>query len=177
VRFVHSLNASPDLMQRVGGGAGIDLDSVVTILPASTALVGDITIAVKDDLSVYGELEKIRAAQNSPKAIALQSFLNAIAEELQRDGMTVRRLPLVLVPASAAARDVPSDFLITWNNVVLEKNRAEGFASLLPSADAYARKVFEASGYKLVLFPPLLRSIMLNGGYRCASNHLRPPTR
>ncbi len=169
VRFVHPLDASPDLMQRVGGGAGIDLDSIVTILPPSTALVGDITIAVKYDLSAYGDTEKILAAQSSPKAIALQRFLDVIAEELQRDGMTVRRLPLVLVPASP-------DFLITWNNVVLEKNRAEGFASLLPSADAYARKIFEASGYKLVLFPPLLRSIMLNGGYRCASNHLRPRT-
>jgi hypothetical protein len=177
VRFVHSLDASPDLMQRLGGGAGIDLDSIVTILPPSTALVGDITIGVKDDLSIYGDPEKIRAARNSPKAIALQRFLDVIAEELQRNGMTVRRLPIVVVPASAAAEDVPSDFLITWNNVVLEKRRAEGFASLLPSADAYARKVFEASGYKLVLFPPLLRSIMLNGGYRCASNHIRPPTR
>jgi hypothetical protein len=175
VRFVHPLDATPDLMQRVGGGAGIDLDSIVTILPPSTALIGDITLAVTDDLSVYGDPEKIRAAKSSPKAIALQRFLDVIAEELQRDGMTVQRLPLVSVPASAAAQDVPSDFLVTWNNVVLEKRRAEGFASLLPSADAYARKVFEASGYKLVLFPPLLRSIMLNGGYRCASNHLRPP--
>ena len=159
VRFVHPLDASPDLMQRVGGGAGIDLDSIVTILPPSTALVGDFGLGAK-----YA-----KADITSPKAAALQRFLDVVAKSLQGDGLTVRRLPLILVPAQ------PVDYLITWNNVVLEKQRAEGFASLLPSADAYARKVFEASGYKLVLFPPLLRSIMLNGGYRCASNHLRPP--
>jgi hypothetical protein len=76
------------------------------------------------------------------------------------------------VPASLAG--TPSDFLITWNNVVLEKRRAEGFASLLPSADSYARRVFKASGYELHYFPPLVRGIKLGGGYRCASNHLRP---
>jgi hypothetical protein len=78
------------------------------------------------------------------------------------------------VPASLARGHVPADFLITWNNVVLENRRAEGFASQLPSADRYAGQVFAASGYKLDLFPPLIRSIELGGGYRCASNHLRP---
>ena len=76
--------------------------------------------------------------------------------------------PLLNVPAT------PADYLITWNNVVLEKRRAEGFASLLVSMDDYARRTFAASGYKLILFPPLIRSIQLGGGYRCASNHLRP---
>ena len=36
------------------------------------------------------------------------------------------------------------------------------------------KKVFEASGYRLDLYPPLVRSVILGGGYRCASNHLRP---
>jgi hypothetical protein len=82
--------------------------------------------------------------------------------------MRVRRLPLLLVPAE------PADYLITWNNVVLENRRAEGFASQITAADAYAKETFAAAGYKLVLFPPLKRSIELGGGYRCASNHLRP---
>ena len=77
-------------------------------------------------------------------------------------------MPLLLVPAQ------PADYLITWNNVVLENRRAEGFASQIPEADVYARKTFEVAGYTLVLFPPLQRSIELGGGYRCASNHVRP---
>lgn len=152
VRFVHPLSD----LQTLAGGAGFDLDSIVTILPPSHAVVGDIELGVQ-----YG-------GQRTSKTAALQRFLDAIAAELQGDGMTVRRLPLLLVPAE------PADYLITWNNVVLENRRAEGFASQIPKADAYAKKTFAAAGYKLVLFPPLMRSIVLGGGYRCASNHLRP---
>ena len=86
--------------------------------------------------------------------------------------MNVRRVPLLKMPQKA--------FLITANNVVLETRgtvrRAEGFASLLPPVDAAAREAFAASGYHLDLFPPLARSVVLGGGYRCASNHLRQPS-
>ena len=51
--------------------------------------------------------------------------------------------------------------------------RAEGFASLIPAGDAAAREIFGSLGIRLDLFPPLVRSVILNGGYRCASNHLR----
>jgi hypothetical protein len=152
VRFVHPLSD----MALLGGGAGFDLDSIVTMLPPSNALVGDIELGMQ-----FG-------GQRTSKAAALQRFLDAIAKELQHDGMRVRRLPLLLVPAE------PADYLITWNNVVLENRRAEGFASQIAAADAYAKKTFAAAGYRLVLFPPLMRSIVLGGGYRCASNHLRP---
>jgi hypothetical protein len=64
-------------------------------------------------------------------------------------------------------------YLLTWNNVVLEPGRAEGFASGIANADALARNAFKGAGYELVLFPPLKRSVELNGGYRCASNHVR----
>ena len=184
VRFVHPLSGSGALLG-LGGGAGVDLDSVVTILPPRTALVGDLRLGAaeaKKDLPALGKVygiadpKRVLDAQIAPRAIALQRFLDMAAAELARDGMTVRRLPLLTVPGSSV--DAPADFLVTWNNVVLEKRRqlrrAEGFAALLPSADAHARKVFEASGYKLDLFPPLIRSIVLGGGYRCASNHLRP---
>jgi hypothetical protein len=69
------------------------------------------------------------------------------------------------------------EFLITWNNVVAETRdgrlRAEGFASLIPTADRLVRETFAAAGARLDLFPPLVRSVILNGGYRCASNHVR----
>jgi hypothetical protein len=97
----------------------------------------------------------------------------------------VLRLPLVRIPyallrdrrglETASGSDL--EFLLTWNNVVAEtrdgKLRAEGFASLLPSGDAAARAAFQAAGAHLDLFPPLVRSIVLNGGYRCASSHVR----
>ena len=39
--------------------------------------------------------------------------------------------------------------------------------------DELARAVFESAGYRLELVPPLIESVVRNGGYRCASNHLR----
>ena len=76
----------------------------------------------------------------------------------------------------AQGLDYP-DFLLTWNNVVVETRRgvlrAEGFASGIPSADAAAEKIFTRAGVRLDLLPPLVGSIVRNGGYRCASNHLR----
>jgi len=55
-----------------------------------------------------------------------------------------------------------------------EEGRAEGFASLIDPADASARAAFKKAGYELTLYPPLIRSVVLSGGYRCASNHVRP---
>lgn len=190
VRFVHALSGSPDLMTRLGGGAGFDLDSILTILPRANgktdALVGSVALGVElakrapaSDWTAarkafgFGDPAALIVAQNAPATVALQAFLDEIAAELQRDGMNVRRLPLLNVPNAEG-----TPYLLTWNNVVLEKRgallRAEGFASLLPSMDAYAKEAFAKSGYRLDLFPPLIRSIVLGGGYRCASNHLRP---
>jgi hypothetical protein len=179
VHFVHPMTASPDLMRHLSGGAGIDLDSVLTILPNGHALVGDLRLgtqlAQSADWSVARKAYKFKT-DPSAQRMTLQPFLDEIAAELQRDGMTVHRLPLLTIPASLVDQPgVPNDFefLITWNNVVLDGHRAEGFASLLSEGDDIARKAFADAGYKLVLFPPLIRSIVLGGGYRCASNHVR----
>jgi hypothetical protein len=199
-RFVHSL----DSLDVLGGGANIDLDSVLTILPRSDgridALVGDIGLGVKfaheapsaewsavRDAYVFrdepeGLRQAIVSAQSRPASVALQRYLDEIVMELARNGLTIRRLPLLDVPLSLLTNGETSgnvqSFLMTWNNVVLEKRgarrRAEGFASILPSADRYARQVFALSGYELDLFPPLIRSIVLGGGYRCASSQVRP---
>ena len=201
VRFVHALDASPALMTRLGGGAGFDLDSIVTILPRANgkndALVGDVNLgtaairgaAASEIASLHraygfrddGEALRARLIEAQSRNAALQGFLDEIATDLQRDGLTVRRLPLLNLPVSLLAReelDQSSAFLLTWNNVVLEtrgaKRRAEGFASLLLSADRAAKQTFAASGYELDLFPPLIGSVVRSGGYRCASNHLRP---
>jgi hypothetical protein len=199
VRFVHPIEAEPELMQLLGGGGGFDLDSLVTLLPQADgslqALVGDLALGAqlarltpasewptmqraygfKGDAKTLGK--RIADAQSNQKAVALQFFLETIAASLAGRKVVVRRLPLLVVPSTMVENGAGEHFLLTWNNVVLETKgktrRAEGFASLLPSADTLAKKTFTAAGYELTLFPPLVRSVILNGGYRCASNHLR----
>ncbi len=207
VRFVHPLPESGPLadrvatMQRLGGGAGFDLDSLVTLVPASggpQALVADLdlgrrilaasTAAELDEFARLFELStagdalrpRLDGAQAGPRARRLQSFLDMVAGHLAAEEATVRRLPHLLVPLKLLAdRGVMdhADFQITWNNTVLERTaaglRAEGFASGLAAGDAEARRAFEAAGSRLDLLPPLPSSIVLQGGYRCASNHLR----
>jgi hypothetical protein len=211
--FVHPLPESGPpadrsaLMRRLGGGAGYDLDSLVTFLPGTpqaTALVADLaagrklvaglSVAERKALRAGYDLEPdgdalaqaLAAAQETPRAASLAGFLDLTAEHLAASGFRVLRLPLIRVPytllrdRSGLPEMAPGsdrEFLLTWNNVVAEtrdgKLRAEGFASLLPSGDAAARDAFQAAGAHLDLFPPLVRSIVLNGGYRCASNHVR----
>jgi hypothetical protein len=210
VRFVHPLPGKgagdlvvrTELMRRIGGGAGYDLDSIVTLLPAKggrlAALVADVA-AGRDLLARlpaadwdalrhgYG-LEPagdalaaaLAAAQRTPGMDSLGGFLDLVARHLASAGMEVRRLPLLTVPVPLLqdrAGLSHAGFLITWNNVVVETGkgglRAEGFSYLLPAGDRAARDAFAALGVHLDLFPPLVRSIVLNGGYRCASNHLR----
>ena len=95
------------------------------------------------------------------------------------------RVPILLVPVELLERregtEGETDFLITWNNVVVQSDtmgtRAEGFSGLFPIGDGAAHATFESAGCKLTLLSPLVRSVVLNGGYRCASNHLRSPAR
>jgi hypothetical protein len=207
VRFVHPLPDSGPLaervatMERLGGGAGFDLDSVLTLVVAgggAIALVADLELGRRIlassppaelaelarlfELSSSGDALRPRldAAQASPRARRLQGFLDLVATHLAADGATVRRLPQLLVPLELLAdrgEMSHADFQITWNNVILEQVaaglRAEGFAAGLTAGDAEARRIFAAAGCRLDLLPPLPSSIVLQGGYRCASNHLR----
>jgi len=193
VRFVHELPHTPQQIEALGGGAGFDLDSIVTLLPHADgsidALVGDVSLGAKLAASAnqwqklkntYSLAANARDAvlsfQSDPASIGLQRFLDRCANDLAAQGMKVRRLPLLMVPTSLLAdedRPETSYFLVSWNNVVLERNRAEGFASGLPAVDSAARSTFKSAGCELTLFPPLPRSVVLNGGYRCASNEVR----
>lgn len=197
VRFVHPLPQTTDLMRRVGGGAGYDLDSIVTLVPKKkglAALVADVSLgreliaklpapdreALRRGYGLASADDPLAAAQQTSAMNDLDSFLDLVADHLAAQGMDVKRLPILTVPVSLLADRAGLDhsgFLITWNNVVVETRkdgvRAEGFASLIPSGDARAREVFKELGIRLDLLPPLVRSVILNGGYRCASNHLR----
>jgi len=208
VRLVHplpergELAARMEAMRRIGGGAGYDLDSILTLLPARDtkktskpfALVADVT-AGRELLSRLGPNDwqalqagyglepsdaSLVAAQSAPGALALDGFLDDIAAHLAKEGWQVRRLPLVSVPVPLLRNREGlehAEFLLTWNNVVAEvrdgRLRAEGFSSLIPAGDEQARRTFAEAGADLSLVPPLVRSVILNGGYRCASNHLR----
>lgn len=217
VRFVHPLPAGSqsDLLRRIGGGAGYDLDSLVTLLPGRngppTALVADLTagrallarlpaaewnaLRTGWDLGPSGDAlpaavtTAVTAAQGTPRAEQLDGFLDLTAEHLAGEGFSIRRLPLLRLPFSLLRdpgdlQEGGEEFLLTWNNVVAETRgggtlrlRAEGFSSLLPSGDRAATEAFAAAGARLDLFPPLTRSVVLNGGYRCASNHVRSGNR
>jgi hypothetical protein len=51
--------------------------------------------------------------------------------------------------------------------------RAEGFTSMLEAGDDLARAAFARAGYTMDFAPLLAESVILNGGYRCASQHVR----
>ncbi len=210
VHLVHPLPESGPtaersaLMRRIGGGAGFDLDSIVTFLPGEGdrlhALVADpaagrrLLAGLDGDewqtLSrVYGLTPagdaltaRLLAYQETPRTAALQGFLDLVAEHLTATGMRVLRLPLVLVPVALlpdSGELAFQDFVLGWNNVVVEirggRAHAEGFASLLPSGDRIAVATFARAGTDLDLLPPLVASVTHNGGYRCASNQVRAP--
>jgi hypothetical protein len=207
VRFVHALPETGTLETRraamyvLAGGAGFDLDSIVTLLPGKGnghALVGDVAagaalVAGLEPTAFEGfrtgftlatpaaDLPRVlAAAQDEPHAAGLRVFLDLVAQHLQSAGFEVQRLPLLLVPTRFLVDADPSgtpDFVLGWNNVVVESNasrtRAEGFGSLIPEGDRRAREVFARAGSSLDLFPPLVDSVILGGGYRCASNQLK----
>jgi hypothetical protein len=208
VRFVHPLPRTGTLQHRstsmrtVGGGAGFDLDSYLTLLRGANgeeALVADVRLGrsliegltegdLRNFIAGYGlspgpeELRRaLIAYARSTRTARFQAFLDVVAAELERDGLRVKRLPILLVPTAVLSDreglESEADFLITWNNVVVETGasgrRAEGFSNLLAGGDEQARVAFSRAGYRLDLFPPLVASIVRNGGYRCASNHLR----
>ncbi len=217
VRFAHPLPGDLPagergaLMARLGGGAGYDLDSLLTLLPAAArsdgvaggaarpaALVADPRLggellpelprgdwerfrAAFDLAPAAGKLSAaLAAALAEPPAVALAGFLDLVAAHLAAQGFSVDRLPLLVVPTALLAdREGVSHprFLITWNNVVVETRggrvRAEGFASLLPAADRRVAATFRRAGARLDLVPPLVKSVVLVGGYRCASSHVR----
>ncbi len=193
VAFVHALpeemlleETQPVALLALGGGAGFDLDSLLTLLVrhdgGTTALVADLDAGAEllaaadgDELTSFAaayalEKSQLTAVQGSPRARRLDGFLEAVASHLAGEAR-VRRLPLLLLPRGRDDGDV--DFLVGWNNVVLEGTRAEGFASLLPSGDRRAREAYAEAGFSLELYPPLLGSVRRNGGYRCASQHVR----
>ena len=205
-RFVHARPDSGSAAQRasfmelLGGGAGFDLDSYLTVLPepegSELALVADLQAGRELLLRMQApDWKRLREAyrlvpdpfelrrqlleyQSDPRSIRLAAFLDQVAEHLRDEGLRVDRLPHLLVPTAMAAEplDFP-DFQITWNNVVIEVGAsgrwAEGFSSLLQPGDEQAGRIFGRAGYQLKLLPPLVPSVLHNGGYRCASNHLR----
>ena len=160
VRLVHDLPADllPGTIDRLAGGGGFDLDSLMTVLDRTGAaprmLVADvargqtlIADAPAADLARFGAaygldggVDAIRAqliaTQQGARARGLARFLDDIASHLQAGGASVERLPLFFVPVALLA---------------------EG----------------ERAGYAMDFAPLLPQSVILNGGYRCASQHLR----
>lgn len=204
VRLVHDLpgTLAPGTIDRLAGGGGFDLDSLMTVLDrpgaAPRILVADIdagtqllAAAAESDLArfaaAYGlaggpdDLRaRLTASQGTARARALDRFVDDVAAHLEGEGASVERLPLLFVPVASLIereRFEHAGFLVTWNNVVLEPapagRRAEGFTSMFEAGDDAARAAFGRAGYAMDFAPLLAESVILNGGYRCASQHVR----
>jgi hypothetical protein len=135
-------------------------------------------------------LEQLRARlldhNRVPEIQGFGAYLDLVAGHLRQvhDGGEALRLPLLFFPTELledAARMEHRDFLLTWTNVVVEQASGPGegtrrgvelFSQSVPAGDRLARQVFEELGYSCRIFSPLRESIVFNGGYRCASNHL-----
>lgn len=155
VRFVHplpdrgDLPARVELLRAIGGGAGTDLDSIVTLVPrragtpdsplvafvadvaAGEALLGRLSPAdLAAAKATYGfnagvDLAAVfKVGLETPAARGLGVFLDGVALQLAEEGMEVKRLPLLFAPFTALARanELPEggSFLIGWNNAVFE---------------------------------------------------------
>lgn len=133
------------------------------------------------------ELRSRILAHNSQSRIwGFGAYLDLVAQTMQtrQAGRPVLRLPLVFFPTSLledAARLEHEDFLVTWTNLVVEDRQSgpgqrqrsvELFSQGIPAGDRMARDLFEQLGYTSRLIPGLRASLIFNGGYRCASNHL-----
>ncbi len=194
-------------MARIGGGAGYDLDSLVTLLPGKdgglSALVGDVDGGRRlladlgpEDLLALRETyhlgaggseltSRLLAYQKGARATGLEGFLDLIAEHLEGAGLTVGRLPLLLVPVALLDGDRTRSTTRTSSSAGTTSCSTSGTASRGPKAsppgfragDRLARERFQAMGTRLDLLPPLVGSVIHNGGYRCASNQVREPVR
>lgn len=188
-------------LMRLAGGGGFDLDSLLTIVPDATgegvhAMVADLDLGL-DLISGLSDNEvgvlraaygmdpsvdvvgAIRETSTGPRARDLDEFLEALAAYLAETA-PVTRIPLLLAPtATLAAREElqHGDFLIGWNNVVLSTSPGglivEGFASGIARGDEIAAEGFAIANVRVRYLPPLISSVIRNGGYRCATNHLR----
>jgi hypothetical protein len=186
-------------MRLLGAGAGQDLDAYLTFLPGGSVLVGSaregervLAAATPEDLvelrTFYGlgpSSEALRSALLAGHrrfSGDFSAYLDAVAAHLGASGRTVERSPVVFVPTDSFADRRGVDypwFLLTWNNLVLEPAPtgggflAEGFDLHFPSVDRQVEALLVRRQVGLSRLPALRRSIVLGGGYRCASNHLR----
>lgn len=203
VRWIHPLPrgpGAPSAMANLGAGAGLDLDSYLTLLPGKRALVASLaagiaavgrapaadldSVASFFELGVRGEALRSRllGAAAEPSNSVLEAYLEVVARHLASAGLEVARTPLVRIPTTLfrdrAGVDY-AEFHLTWNNLVLEPVdsgfRAEGFEMAFPSVDRAVEALLAERGVAWARLPPLRRSIVLGGGYRCASNHFRRP--
>lgn len=114
VRWIHPLPqgpGAPSAMATLGAGAGLDLDSYLTLLPGRRALVASLgagmaaiqrapaadldSVATFFELGVRGEALKSRLldAATGPSNAALENYLEVVARHLASAGLEVACMP------------------------------------------------------------------------------------
>lgn len=134
---------------------------------------------------------RLQTWQGSPKVSGLEDFLKLVSLHLASMDIPVATTPLVFVETKLItshprlSNDQPHvHFPLGHCNAVLERvaptanrnsrsMRAHAFMSGLPSLDSKATSAYEEIGCQLHLHPPLIESLVLEGGFRCATQQIR----
>jgi hypothetical protein len=183
--YMALLEDSQGAQQAVVGSVSAGLELIDKLDSADWAALRP-ALELRGDLPDETMRSLLRDQTRSASARAFGVYLDQIALHLEslQAGRSVARLPLVVFPVQLLHdrdRMQHAEFLLTWTNLVLETRpgpagpvrSVELFSQGLPSGDRQARELFERFGYACRFFPTLRGSIVFDGGYRCASNHLR----
>ena len=139
------------------------------------------------DLGANALRNGLIAAQTSKRVIGIQRFIDLVESHFSNQGLSTRRTPLLMVPTAFITRNPrlsanqPHDwFPLGYSNVVIESIpnseqplRAQVFSTGLPEFDQTAKKTYEEIGCSLILHPPLMESLICEGGFRCATQQVR----
>ena len=170
----------------IGDSAGEPLhrhaDMVFTALDDDTVVLGDPRLALPLFAERTGregfEIELGEAGRfRRERQLSIAARYDAVARELEAEGLTVRRLPLLQAEAVGDGRP---PVVLTWNNVLLHEG-ARGKVAFVPAYDVepldrIAHELWRSWGYAVQ--PISMReTIPYGGAVRCVTNVMRRPLR
>lgn len=133
---------------------------------------------------------EIIASQARARPVSIQAFLDLVEAHFARLGFSIAKAPLLMIPTALvtnhprlASNQPHAWFPLGYANVVIESDnagplplRAHAFSNGLPYLDAIATKAYRDVACRLILHPPLMESLICEGGFRCATQQIRSHT-